>query len=180
MAIQKIILVTCGQFETDTLRKISGEMSRVFSIPVSIQECYIDLSENYNPSRRQYNANSLLNIVGAMNQEDESKIVGLFRVDLFIPVLTYIFGQAILSGPTAIASLYRLKNELYGLEKNDELLLDRFIKVIIHELGHAFGLIHCHNPKCVMRSSTYVEDIDQKDRNFCLSCFSELKMYVPG
>ena len=24
------------------------------------------------------------------------------------------------------------------------------------------GLIHCHVPTCVMRSSTYVEDIDQK------------------
>lgn len=92
------------------------------------------------------------------------------RVDLFIPILTYIFGQAAFRGRTGIASLYRLRNEQYGMKKNEWLLIDRFTKVVIHELGHTFGLIHCHVPSCVMRSSTYVEDIDQKDKHLCIRC----------
>jgi len=56
------------------------------------------------------------------------------------------------------------------LPKNDDLLLERFIKVIIHELGHTFGLKHCHAPRCIMISSTYVEDLDQKDQSFCPEC----------
>ena len=33
---------------------------------------------------------------------------------------------------------------MYGLKKNEALLLSRAIKEVIHELGHNFGLIHCH------------------------------------
>jgi archaemetzincin len=102
--------------------------------------------------------------------EGFSRIVGLLRVDLFIPILTYIFGQAYLEGNIAIASLYRLRNELYGLKADNDLLLERFSKVVIHELGHSYGLIHCLDPVCIMRSSTYVEDIDQKENRLCKHC----------
>ncbi|MCA1757107.1 MAG: hypothetical protein LC649_06590 [Bacteroidales bacterium] len=37
-----------------------------------------------------------------------------------------------------------------------------------------FGLVHCQNPECIMRSSTYVEDIDQKKLKFCPTCREEL------
>jgi len=88
--------------------------------------------------------------------------------------LTFIFGQAFLGGRTGIASLYRLSSERYGMIRENELLLNRFIKEVIHELGHTFGLIHCHYPTCVMRSSTYVEDIDQKEYHLCHNCRVEL------
>ena len=171
----KIILITCGNFEKELILEIAEKIRLIYDYPVEERECYIDLSEYYNPARRQYNANSLLNIINEFTSDDSIKTVGLFRVDLYIPVLTYIFGQAILSGETAIASLYRLKNELYGLEKNENLLQDRFIKVVIHELGHAFGLPHCLNPVCVMRSGTYVEDLDQKDSGLCIKCLVEFE-----
>jgi archaemetzincin len=37
-----------------------------------------------------------------------------------------------------------------------------------------FGLLHCHVPDCVMRSSTYVEDLDQKSHKFCNKCRNEM------
>jgi archaemetzincin len=99
-------------------------------------------------------------------------------VDLFIPILTYIFGQAFLNGRTGIASFYRLANERYGMKSDDNFIPDRFMKEVIHELGHTFGLIHCHVPTCVMRSSTYVEDIDQKSANLCTKCRNELNLLL--
>ena len=99
-------------------------------------------------------------------------------MDLYIPILTYIFGQAFLNGRTGIASLYRFSNEYYGMSQDDKFILERFKKEVIHELGHTFGLIHCHNPTCVMRSSTYVEDIDQKSVNLCLRCRNELSLML--
>ena len=60
-----------------------------------------------------------------------------------------------------------------GWISDDRFILERFKKEVIHELGHTFGLIHCHIPTCVMRSSTYVEDIDQKSTNLCIKCRSE-------
>lgn len=167
---QNILLISFGQFENDFLEDIATEVEKEYTYPVRIQNGHIDLSEYYDPMRRQYDGNGILKEVDSINSGDVIKKVGLFRVDLCIPILTYIFGQAAFKGSTGIASLYRLRNEQYGMKKDEALLLHRFSKVVIHELGHTFGLIHCHHPICVMRSSTYVEDIDQKSTEPCLNC----------
>lgn len=171
-----ITILSFGRFERGFLEKISEAVMHEFKSTVTIKEAYLDISEFYDPVRRQYNGDKLLKIVGTLNGAGDSKTIGLFNVDLFIPILTYIFGQAQLNGKTAIASYYRLSNERYGMPANDKLLLERFTKEVVHELGHTFGLIHCHTPTCVMRSSTYVEDIDQKEVGLCSKCQTMLLM----
>lgn len=175
---QRIILISHGIFEKEFLDKLAKEVTSELRLTVDIEESHIDLSDFYSPMRRQYNADSLLTEIDTISSSKLVKKVGLFRVDLFIPILTYIFGQAAFKGSTGVASLYRLRNEQYGMKKDDTLLLDRFRKVVIHELGHTFGLIHCHIPSCVMRSSTYVEDIDQKSHNFCVKCRKTIQMNI--
>lgn len=177
---RRIILFSCGIFEKPLTSRIAGDVQRAFSIPVMHRECTIDIGPFYNPGRRQYDANAILNAVTGSAPPDAFRTMGLLRVDLYIPILTYIFGQAGLNGRTGIASLYRLRNELYGLEEDGELLIERFSKVVVHELGHTFGLIHCTYPFCIMRSSTYVEDLDQKGIHFCPSCRSSLEAGIPS
>jgi archaemetzincin len=167
---QHITLISFGYFRKDILETIAEDVNREFSFPVNIKEGHLDLSEFYDSSRRQYNGNALLKLIDTNFSTDSFKTIGLFSVDLFIPILTFIFGQAMLNGRTGIASLYRLGNERYGMPPDEPLLLDRFKKEVIHELGHNFGLLHCSNPTCVMRSSTYVEDIDQKSPHLCARC----------
>jgi len=171
-----ITLISYGQFEVDFLSGIGESITKVFNLPVSIEEKYIDLSKFYDPGRRQYDANRILKELDNSSSMESLKSIGVFRVDLFIPILTYIFGQAFLNGNSGLASIYRLRNELYGMESNDQLLLERFKKVIVHELGHTFGLKHCHTPSCVMLSSTYMEDIDQKEINMCMKCQDEVQI----
>lgn len=153
---------------------MAKEVSIVFGMNVRILVEHLDISRFFEPARKQYDANKLLQFIHQDFTDDFLKTMGLFQVDFFIPILTYIFGQAIYNGNAGIASVYRLKNEQYGLAGNDKILFERFKKVIIHELGHTFGLIHCHVPSCVMRSGTYVEDIDQKKHSFCRKCRVEL------
>ena len=174
MDLQNITLVSFGYFEEDFLKNIAEAVKHEFRYPVNLKEGHLDLSEYYHPERRQYNGIKLLKEVDSSFASDSDKTIGLFSVDLFIPILTYIFGQAFLNGRTGIASLYRFSNERYGMKADVEIILDRFKKEVIHELGHTFGLIHCHNPTCVMRSGTYVEDIDQKSANLCLKCRNEI------
>ena len=171
---ENIILISFGYFENDLLEKVVDDVGREFSIPVKAKEGHLDLSEFYDAGRRQYDGNRLLRAIDSNFADAGEKTLGLFNVDLFIPILTFIFGQAYLNGNTGIVSLYRLGNERYGMQKDEQLFVDRFRKEIIHELGHTFGLIHCHNPQCVMRSSTYVEDIDQKGHSLCEKCRMQL------
>ena len=174
MQLQPITLISFGYFEQNFLGELVAEVSLEFSSPVKIITGHLDLSYFHDPTRRQYNGNDLLKKVDSTFSSDNVKTLGLFSVDLYIPILTYIFGQAYLDGRTGIASLYRFGNERYGMEKDDEIQHARLKKEVIHELGHMFGLIHCHIPSCVMRSSTYVEDIDQKSLNLCFSCRSKM------
>lgn len=169
-----ISLISHGQFEKEFLEKIAYDLEIEFGLPVQLSSAYTDLSAFFDPTRRQYDANQLLKLLDSESSYRALKTVGLFQIDLFIPILTFIFGQAIFKGKTGIVSIYRLKNEQYGLPENKALLFERFRKVIIHELGHTFGLIHCHVPSCVMRSTTYVEEIDQKKPHFCKKCRGEL------
>jgi archaemetzincin len=172
---QNITLISFGYFEENFLKTIAEAVKHEFFFSVNIKEGHLDLSESYDPVRRQYNGVKLLMEVDSSFPSDSIKTIGLFSVDLYIPILTYIFGQAFLNGRTGIASLYRFSNERYGIDSDDKYILDRFKKEVIHELGHTFGLIHCHISTCVMRSSTYVEDIDQKNATLCLRCRNEIR-----
>jgi archaemetzincin len=176
MKLQTITLVSFGFFEKDILEKTAEAVMEEYHCTVNIESGHLDLSEYYDSSRRQYNGNALLKQVHSIPFSESDKNLGIFNVDLFVPILTFIFGQAFLGGQTGIASLYRLSNERYGMIPDGLLMLDRFKKEVIHELGHTFGLIHCHNPTCVMRSSTYVEDIDQKSGHLCRECKSKLEV----
>lgn len=170
MDLENIFLISFGYFEKGLPELIAKEVEREYSIPVKINEGYLDLSEFYDPARRQYNGTNLLEQINQGFASENNKVVGLFNVDLFIPILTYIFGQAYLNGHAAIVSIYRLTNERYGLKPDAKILSERFIKEVIHEIGHMYGLIHCNDPVCVMRSGTYVEDIDQKSKHLCNKC----------
>lgn len=172
---KSIALLHFGLFDLEMTRQVAEQVKSEFASEVVVREGHLDLSEYYDSSRRQYNANQLLANIDSIFGNDQGKTIGLFNIDLFIPILTFIYGQALLNGRTAIASLYRLNNERYGLARNDNLLADRFTKEIIHELGHTFGLVHCSNISCVMKSSTYIEEIDMKDFHLCMRCRHQLQ-----
>lgn len=171
-----IILIPFGYLEKELVEIVSPDVGREFLSEVKIKEGYLDLSEFYDPARKQYNGTKLLTRIDTSFATVFDKTVGLFNVDLFIPILTYIFGQAYLNGRSGIVSIFRLSNDRYGIKSDEKVLYDRFRKEIIHELGHMFGLVHCYNPTCVMRSGTYVEDIDQKSHHLCAKCREQLEI----
>ncbi len=175
MSLDNITLISFGYFEKDLLEMIVQDVGQEFMLPVKTREGHLDLSEYHNSARRQYDGFRLLKEIDTNFSSSSVKTIGLFDVDLFIPILTYIFGQAYLNGKSGIASIFRLRNERYGLKRDDKILVDRFRKEVIHELGHSFGLIHCHDSGCVMQSSTYVEDIDMKSHHLCPKCREQLK-----
>jgi archaemetzincin len=146
----------------------------VFHRPVRTLPAALEFGPAFDQTRGQYSSTVLLSQLSGRNP-DGGKFIALVDVDLYIPVLTYVFGEAELGGVAAIVSTHRLSNRLYGLPDDHRLFLDRVAKEIIHELGHLFGLIHCRGFECVMRSSTYVEEIDLKRSSPCAECARALE-----
>jgi len=130
----------------------------------------IDGAPAFDHARKQYFSSTLLSAVNEKYSSHGGKILCVTSGDLFVPVLTYLFGEAQLQGKAAVVSTFRLDESFYGLPANDALTKERLLKESLHELGHTFGLFHCHDLRCVMHSSTAVEEIDLKGGTYCETC----------
>ena len=91
-------------------------------------------------------------------------------LDIFAPILTYVFGEAKQGGKYALVSLYRLKKNPDGSGLPQSHLLERVAKVALHELGHLFNLIHCMDERCLMHFSGRLQDLDRASLYFCSYC----------
>jgi len=171
----EILLAFLGDFRPVWSEELRQRVGRVTGHFVRSESLRIDLGRFYAPEREQYHATLLLAELLRHIPRAGGRIVGITAEDLFIPVLTFVFGQAQLGGPAAVVSTMRLHTEFYGLPTDERLLVDRAVKEVVHELGHGFGLVHCPDRSCVMSSSTYVEDVDLKGEAYCPSCTALLE-----
>ncbi len=144
-------------------------LSREFHVPVRpIDLSPIDFA--FDPGRGQYASIRVLEMLLSRCPGDGGQLLAVTTRDLFIPVLTFVFGHAQLGGRVALVSLARLRQEFYGLPPDPEIFLTRAAKEAVHETGHLFGLVHCADRTCAMSLSTGVLQIDSKAAHLCHSC----------
>jgi archaemetzincin len=152
------------------LHRLSESLERNLNVTIHRRTPWFDPETAFDAARGQYSSRALLRLLLDDPATDDRPILGVTSVDLCTPILTYVFGEAQLGGRAAVVSLHRLRAEMYGLPPDESLLFDRLLKESLHELGHTFGLIHCHRQQCVMHASTYAEEIDLKAAAFCSAC----------
>lgn len=157
------------------LNNLKIRLSFIFD-EVNIINTLVDIEESYNLQRRQFYSTKILSSFKKSNPITDGYVLILTEMDLYVPVLTHIFGEAELNGNYSIVSTCRLHEEFYSSNGNSDLVLERTYKEIIHELGHNFGLIHCIDWSCVMHSSSGIEDVDLKRSLFCNNCKLSLKV----
>jgi len=166
-----IYIVPVGSMETaEVLGPLSRFLARTFGTPTQVWKMPFDLDRAYDPLRKQYNSSTLLLTLIQTPPADAFRLLGVSDVDLFVPILTFLFGEAQFEGIGALVSTHRLRSEFYGLGPDPDLLMERLFKEAVHELGHTYGLVHCPAPGCVMNTSTDVTDIDTKSVLFCPEC----------
>ncbi len=178
MQNKPIILYPIGPIDTSILDYLSERIS--FHLDLS---CIIDPEievpyHTYNKIRDQYDAKLILKHLLSLCPPDTLKLVGVTKVDLFVPILKYVFGVAQIEGPSSLISLNRLYPQFYDQPPNSDLLMERTEKTAVHELGHTFGLTHCRDRNCVMYSSIRIADTDRKNSRFCPTCHELFKWHL--
>ena len=128
----------------------------------------------YDVKRKQYRSVEIMKLLAKHAPHDAARVLGVTDVDLTIPMLSFLFGQAQLEGPVALVSLCRLHQEFYGLPAQDDLLRERTVKEMLHEMGHTFGLVHCLEPRCAMSLATHIQLVDAKSERYCSRCGLQL------
>jgi len=107
---------------------------------------------------------------------DSWRVLGITMVDLYIPILTFVFGEAQMGGPCGLVSGHRLRQEFYGLPEDEEIFERRLLTEAVHELGHTLQLTHCDDYRCAMAPSHGVEWMDLKLSSLCPACEARVFM----
>jgi archaemetzincin len=131
----------------------------------------------YDARRRQHASGAILRWLLEAGPKGGT-VLGVTDRDLFIPILTYVFGEAQLGGTAAVVSTARLGEDAgpFGAR----VLLERVAKEAVHEVGHVFGLVHCGTEGCVMSRSPAVREVDEKSSTLCEECRARLAEIEEG
>ena len=171
----KLAILRIGPVDSNIINNIGKQLCEIFpqTVCVILDSEMSTPKDAYNSRRNQFHSSLIL---AKIHQHAEKpmadRVLGITNVDLYVPRLNFVFGEAECPGKTAIISLYRLKPEFHGHSSNTTLLIEHSVKEAVHEIGHTLGLGHCRDPSCVMFFSNSILDTDRKKSSFCEKCNS--------
>lgn len=164
-----ILISPIGVIPAPAVDAVRGRLGALFDLPTFVSPLLPDIAFALDPSRRQYHSTTILARLEEAAPPRALKVLGITEGDLFIPVLTYVFGEAQLGGRACVLSTHRLRQDL-ALGPEDRRFLARVAKEASHEIGHTFNLRHCPDPSCLMHFCRNEEDVDRKGEAFCRYC----------
>jgi archaemetzincin len=99
--------------------------------------------------------------------DDAAAFISFTNVDLY-PGDTwhFVFGQASLENRVGVWSLYRLSD--------GGKLIDRTLKISMHEVGHMFGMRHCTKYECLMSGTNHLAETDRRPLDNCPECMAKV------
>jgi archaemetzincin len=168
--MHRLYIVPFGGIEDIVLETLKVRFEEEFGWEIKVGVMLNMPETAYDETRNQYEAIHVLRTVLENIPQDASRVLAIVNEDLFIPMLTFVFGQAQIQGKIALMSLARLRQEYYGLLPNSSLYLSRVEKEAMHEVGHTFGLVHCSEKQCVMALANAIQQVDGKKTEYCHSC----------
>jgi len=171
----RVAILRIGDVDADVVRRIENGLCEAYprTESVVLSDVIVLPNEAYNAARNQYHSTVVLSKISHYMKRVDARIdrvLGVVDVDLYVPRLNFVFGEAECPGKVALISLFRLKPQFYGRSDDRELLFERSLKEAVHEVGHTLGLSHCGVPTCVMFFSNSILDTDKKGWAFCERC----------
>src|SRR5688572_6102749 len=136
-----IQILPLGDLPRADLACIAGTVRARFGCRAEILDAVPLPITAYEPTRRQYDADHLLDELFERLDPQVSRIVGVTARDLFAEGRNFVFGFAHMRDRVAVFSTLRL---MEGQGARDlALFRGRVEKALTHELGHTFHASHC-------------------------------------
>jgi archaemetzincin len=170
--MKRLQLLPIGAVDSQLLEWLGQALYDKFRMRAEVLLPALDPSFALHAERQQYHSSEILASMQRYVSGNTWRLLGITQLDLYIPILTFVFGEAQLGGISAVVSYHRLQQEFYGLPRDMDLLANRLLIESVHELGHTLRLTHCHDYQCAMAPSHAVEWIDIKDSGFCEDCLA--------
>ncbi|OMJ83132.1 hypothetical protein SteCoe_15984 [Stentor coeruleus] len=143
--------------------------------PVDITKLDIEFRED--SGFFQYSSGNILKKMHKIAPLDRFAMIGITNEDMYHGEYSnFVFGLANVINKTGIFSFARYYQEFYGLPPDENLVVLRAVKVMIHEMCHMFGLLHCIYFKCIMNGSNHIDETDQKRLYLCPVCLRKLHL----
>lgn len=164
-----VLWIGAGRAEPLLLDRVRSGLETEYGLSARLHAVSDRPADAYDPRRGQHTSAKILSWLSGRAPEGSHRILGVTDADLFIPILTFVFGEAELNGKAAVVSTARLSGH-EGVLAEPSLLATRLVKECVHEVGHTFGLIHCRVPGCAMARSASLRDVDGKTERLCPEC----------
>src|SRR5215471_10090325 len=176
--MKRLQLLPVGNPDARLLEWLRQALADKFHVPAEMLPPALDPAFALHAERQQFHSSEILSEMQRYTSKDTWRLLGITDRDLYIPILTFVFGEAQMGGPGAVVSYYRLKQEFYGLPADLDVLANRLLIESVHEIGHTLHLTHCQEYRCAMAASHAVEYIDIKDSGFCEECLGKAMQMV--
>jgi archaemetzincin len=164
-----ILISPVGELGQELVEAVTAEIERVFGFATETGKILEDIDFALDQNRQQYHSTLILEQLAAGTPQHCLKTLAIAQVDLFIPILTHVYGEAQLGGTACVVSTFRLNASRSGANIAPK-YVGRILKEAIHELGHTFNLRHCPDHTCIMHYCRNEEDVDRKSDELCRYC----------
>jgi len=127
----------------------------------------------------QYHAKNILSAMQEKVPKDAYCMIGICTTDLYPrDEWNYVFGMASLKDRTGVFSFARYDENFFvdsGKVTDPLVLFYRSCKVMLHEIGHMFGIKHCIYFDCCMNGSNHLAENEKRMFDMCPCCIRKLQ-----